>query len=257
MGIITLTTDFGSRDGYVAAMKGVILGIHPSVTIVDVSHEIEPGNVRAAALLLGSCREYFPVGTVHVIVVDPGVGSRRKVLCLRAGSSYFVAPDNGVLTPFIRSSKKFSLREITNPRVTLRRVSSTFHGRDVMAPAAAILSRNGDFAEMGREVRKYEMIHGRPVLSKGDKVIGEVVHIDRFGDVITNIEAKDIKKKREECLVRIGNRMISHWASCYADAKKGRLMALINSWGCVEIAVFQGSAAKVLNARIGQKVVLI
>jgi len=255
MSIITLTTDFGTKDSYVASMKGAILGINPRVMLVDGGHEIQHGNVREAAFLLESFYPYFPKGTIHVIVVDPGVGGGRKLLCLRTRTAFFLAPDNGVLTAVIRKERNYTLREVSNPRFFLNPVSATFHGRDKLAPAAAHLSKHAVFTQLGPRLKNCAVISWPEPRVGRNQVAGEVIHVDHFGNLITNIEKKDLAKMGPD-EVFLGKCKIKHWGTHYAGGKPGALLGLVGSGGRVEIGLPNGSAALQAKAGIGERVVL-
>ncbi len=257
MSIITLTTDFGYKDPYVGSMKGVILSINPRAKVVDISHEVEPQNVREAAFLLASTYRFFPKGTIHVVVVDPGVGSRRKILCARTSSGYFLAPDNGILTPVLQHESRFSLREVSNPLFFREEISSTFHGRDKFAPSAAHLSLKDIFNRFGPTLSQFQKLPWpKPKIEK-NKILGEVIHVDRFGNLITNIENFHLKGHRvPPAAVRVGRINVSKWARYYAESKRGELIALLNSTDYLEIAMPNESAARKTGATIGSSVIL-
>lgn len=244
--IITLTTDFGSRDGYVGAMKGVILGINPSAAIIDISHEIEPQNVPQASYVLETTYRYFPKGTIHLVVVDPGVGSDRKAVILRTTKAFFVAPDNGVLG--CAAGDMIEARYITNPRFWLRPVSQTFHGRDILAPVAAQLSLGVQLREFGDATPSIVMLpHLQPEVQADGSVIGRIVHIDRFGDLVTDLKDSDLPS--EDFQIEVKGHFIRGLSSSYAEGDG--LLALIGSNGHLEIAVRNGNAADYLGAKAG------
>lgn len=258
MPIITLTTDFGSKDSYVGSVKGVILSINPRAKIVDLSHEIGPQNVREAAFLLASTCRFFPKGTIHTVVVDPGVGSEREILCAKVKSAYFLAPNNGVLTPILQQEPSFILREVSNPLFFREKISSTFHGRDKFAPAAAYLSKSPIFDRMGKRVYQFHKIHWPEPLLKSTRISGQILHIDRFGNLITNIDRSHLKHRQmPPRQVRVGNVFIRRWARYYAEGKRGELMVLLNSTDFLEIAIPHGSAAHETRAKIGTSVTLL
>lgn len=251
--IITLTTDFGHSDAYVGAMKGVILGVNPSARIVDLSHDIAPQNIRQGAFILASAYRFFPKGTIHVAVVDPGVGSRRKLICVKTPSAYFMAPDNGILTPVFEAEKSFTVREISNRAFFRKHISATFHGRDIFASCAGRLSKQNIFTRLGPVVKDVKrMAWPRPRVLKG-KICGEVLSVDSFGNLITNIPANCLGKSRSFD-VQVGRRRVSVWGKCYADGKPGQLMALIGSMDYLEVSVPNGSAAALTGARAGTEV---
>ncbi|MFP3974925.1 MAG: SAM hydrolase/SAM-dependent halogenase family protein [Chloroflexota bacterium] len=248
--VITLTTDFGTRDPYVPAMKGVILNINPDVTIVDISHDIEPQNTYEAAYILDRARRYFPDGTTHIVVVDPGVGTGRNALAVKVGRAFFIAPDNGVLTYVVE--KPFEAVSITNPQFWNHPVSSTFHGRDIFAPVAAHLSLRIPISEFGEPVTSLLTLPRTKPCSEADgSLVGHVIHIDRFGNAITDISRDDIP---ENPVIHIKNHSIEGLSSSYAEGNE--LLALIGSDGKLEIAVKNGNAAESLNLRLGDEIIV-
>lgn len=247
---ITLTTDFGLVDPYVGLMKGVILGLNPEVNIVDLCHEVAPQNIVQAAFLLKSSRHFFPSGTIHVVVVDPGVGTRRRAVALKTGDAFFVAPDNGVLSGVLEDPEAFEAVALTNPRYWHHPISSTFHGRDIFAPVAAHLSLGVSLYEFGEPVSNLITLPFPQPLEKEEEIIGQVVHIDRFGNLITNIEGSRLP--REDFQIEVGGHCISGLSPSYAEGSE--LLALIGSSGNLEIAVKNGSAAERLNLGAGDKI---
>lgn len=256
--VITLLTDFGTRDGYVGTMKGVIHRINPDVSIVDISHEVPPHDILEAAYILYSAYRYFPPGTVHLVVVDPGVGSARKIVGLQTEDYIFIAPDNGVLTFIAQREKVRELFEITNDDYFLKPISDTFHGRDIFAPVAAHLSKGIALAKFGKRIvalRKLKI--ARPEVKKG-KFTGEIIHIDRFGNLITNIDKRTLNS--EFCIphsafrVRVGGEEILGISKSYADVEPGKFLAIFGSSDFLEISLNQGNASQALGAGRGQKV---
>jgi hypothetical protein len=304
MSIITLTTDFGSDDHYVAAMKGVILSINPNATIVDITHTIPPQDIRAGAWALLNAAPYFPVGTVHVCVVDPGVGSERRPIALELdcfvgnhgyrllvspigaqiftpspssakATQFFVGPDNGVLcvgnTGTTESSRRLPLNTVntpdanpltpsrqqgavhlTNSKYWRHAVSRTFHGRDIFAPVAAHLSLGVPLRELGEPLRDITVLTWHTAQDKGDLLVGEIVHIDRFGNCITNIYEWRVADGRPR--VEIGDTVIEGICKTYAEAEHGALLALVGSSGYLELAVRDGNAAERLGVKVGDEV---
>jgi S-adenosylmethionine hydrolase len=257
--IITLTTDFGLADGYVGTMKGVILGIDPTATIVDISHDIAPQDVREAAYTLYAAYPYFPQGTIHVVVVDPGVGSQRRAIALRTPQAIFVAPDNGVLSYVVAGKKLEGVVSLTNPRYHLSPVSHTFHGRDIFAPAAAYLARGIRLAELGQpltEILTFPL--PRPQFRPDGAIVGQVIHVDRFGNLITSIMSKDLADHSplREGVVKIKGQSIQGIVNTYAEVTPGKLLALIGSEEHLEISVSGGSASQTLAAKVGDEVLL-
>lgn len=256
-GPITLTTDFGTSDHFVGAMKGAILGIAPRARIVDITHEIAPHEVNEAAFVIAQAWRYFPKGTIHVVVVDPGVGSaRRPILCEVAGQ-FFIAPDNGVLS-MIYDTSRHKVRSISNEKLFLRKVSKTFHGRDVFAPAAAHLAKGVAPAKFGKlihdPVRNFPL---KPVRLSRHDWSGVVLKADRFGNLITNFHIDEFQDLAERPIeLRAGLQRITRLADTYAETMIGELFAIIGSSGYVEVVVNQGSAAKLLGVGAGSPVEL-
>jgi len=261
--IITLTTDFGLEDGYVGTMKGVILGINPEAAIVDLSHQIAPQSVRQAAYVLAAACPHFPPGTIHVVVVDPGVGSERRAIALETPTARFVAPDNGVLS-YILAELGFSEGEaippgcravhLNNPRYWLVEVSSTFHGRDIFAPVAAHLSRGVPIEELGEPIEEIVVFPiPLPELRADGTLVGHVIHIDRFGNLITDVKGRSLHLGS---IIEVKGREIQGVSRTYADVEEGELLALIGSSGRLELSVREGSAAQKLQAKVGDEVVV-
>jgi len=255
--IITLTTDFGASDSYVAQMKGVILSINASVRIVDVTHAVAPQDVARAAAILEEIALAFPAGTVHVAVVDPGVGSARLLLLAEAAGQYFLAPDNGLLRPLLRRFAPTRIYTLTADRFWRKPVSSTFHGRDILAPVAAHLSLGADPVEFGPAVELASLVDlpiERPD-ADGRTLVGRVTAVDSFGNLLTNIREADLPPvDRQTLSIRLGGHRISGLCHCYADKPVGNLLALMGSNGQLEIAINQGHAARELNLGVGSDV---
>jgi S-adenosylmethionine hydrolase len=269
---ITLTTDFGLQDAYVAALKAVILGINPKATIVDISHFIEPQNIEQAAFILSTVHRYFPKDTIHAVIVDPGVGSQRRAIILKTQEALFIAPDNGVLSYILHdasampkgalSKSKAGLMalppgvlavEITNPLFWHHPVSTTFHGRDIFAPVAAHLSLGVPLQEFGEPVTSLQVFPlPRPQLGPGGELIGQVLHIDIFGNIITNIRQEDLGPGRFH--LQVAGQQIESLTSAYANAAIDQLHAVVGSSGYVEVAVRNGNAAALLGVKVGDEV---
>jgi S-adenosylmethionine hydrolase len=251
--LITLTTDFGEESPYVAAMKGVILGINPAARLVDLTHQVPPQDVPHAAFFLAGAIPYFPAGTLHVVVVDPGVGSQRAVLYVEAEGQRLLVPDNGCWT-YLRKPRAPAPRVIrlARPRYWRRPVSATFHGRDIFAPVAAHLSLGIDPANLGPSVTEWvELSLPRPKLGP-NRLAGEVVFVDHFGNLITNIPGKALTRfAGSEACIRAAGHAVPRLVHSYADVAPGDLAALVSSAGTLEIAVNQGSAANRLQAGVG------
>lgn len=232
MAVLTLLTDFGTADYYVAAVKGVILQEAPDATLVDISHEVPPGDVATAAYVLGAAAPWFPQGTVHLAVVDPGVGSDRRLLAADVGSARFVAPDNGLLTPFFGPGT--TVRSITRTELFRQNPGATFHGRDRCAPIAAWLARGGDFASLGPEVPDPVRLEQPELRRQADRISGKVVHIDRFGNLITDIPADWLPEG--PCRARLGSHSTALRVRWYQEIPEGETAMLRGSTGTLELA---------------------
>jgi S-adenosylmethionine hydrolase len=257
--VISLLTDFGSADHYVAAMKGVILGICPKARLVDISHEITPYAVAEAGYTLAQAWRCFPAGTVHLVVVDPGVGSSRRPILAEADGHRFVAPDNGVLTMAIGGAAGVRVREITASRYFRKPVSQTFHGRDIFAPVAAHLAAGVPAAKFGRLVDDYVRLHGAcPRRVSAREWAVEVLKIDRFGNIVTNLDWDTWQRiVRGPFEVRIGAQKVSHLALSYAEGSEEEPFLIRGSAGYVEISINRGSAAEVLGVEAGSPIKLL
>lgn len=255
--VITLITDFGLQDGYVGVVKGVITKINPSVKIIDISNNIESQNIFQAAYVLYSSYAYFPKGTIHVVVVDPGVGSKRKVLCLKTKDYLFIAPDNGVLSFIAAREESPSIREVTNKKLFLPEISDTFHGRDIFAPTAAHLSKGFSYKDLGKRASKIKEIDlPKPIRSPRGVLKGEIIYVDGFGNLITNINRDMIdrlREKSENLVIVVGRRKLNKISNSYADVGVGDVVAILGSSGYLEISVNHGSARDVLNLKKGDK----
>jgi S-adenosylmethionine hydrolase len=259
MSLVTLLTDFGDRDYFVASMKGVILGINPQARIVDLTHQIAPQHVEDAAYVLKSAYPYFPDGTVHVAVVDPGVGSARRPLLVSTSRYFFLAPDNGLLSYIYQDESSVDVRQIENRQYRLDSEGTTFDGRDVFAPAAAWLTRGQTPGSYGRLVRDFAKLPLAEPAWKSQAFVGQIVYVDHFGNLISNITALHVKEvqgvtKRPHVTVRIGGMTIDGLTACYADAAPGEPCALINSNGQLEIFIKEGSAADLLKLGRGERI---
>jgi S-adenosylmethionine hydrolase len=253
--IITLTTDFGYADPFVGIMKGVIYRINPQARIVDLSHGIAAQDIMAAALLLRHSVQYFPHGTIHVAVVDPGVGSARRPLLLECDGNYFIGPDNGVLSVATEVMSPTRILHLSNSNYHLQPTSATFHGRDIFAPVAAYLSLGVPPKTLGQSLDGFARLRVPAVLKTAGTVEGEIIYIDAFGNLFTNIRANDLRELSEEPFrITVRDLSIPGLAPNYAAVGRGNYVALINSWGLVEIAVCKESAQKRCGAMIGDKV---
>ena len=277
--IVTLTTDFGTRDGYVGAMKGVILGISPGASVVDITHDVPAQDIAHGAFVLGSAHRYFPEGAVHVAVVDPGVGTARRALVLVTPSGSFVAPDNGVLTYVVAAHRKpdepdaspiSEDREFLEPVTTalpedcrayvlnrpeywLQPLSDTFHGRDLFAPVAAHLSRGVSAEELGEPVNELVCLHVPSPVATGDGVKGRIIHVDHYGNLVSNITAADMPGVAVQ--VEIAGQRISGISRSFAEG--GELVAIIGSHSYLEVARRNGDGAGYLGAGVGSVVTVV
>ncbi|HOP46634.1 MAG TPA: SAM-dependent chlorinase/fluorinase [Desulfobacteraceae bacterium] len=250
-GLITILTDFGLSDPYVGIMKGVILSINQNATVVDISHLIKPGSIMHAASLLMETYRFFPKGTVHLVVVDPGVGSERRPILVKTEDYIFVGPDNGVLWPVITSNEHPGVIHITERRYFLKNVSHTFHGRDIFAPVSAHLSYGADPLDIGIEIDdavKFCLpspVETKSRYSKGKMLSGQIMRVDHFGNLISNIHEEDLQKflRESKPVIRIGDIVIEGLSGTYSDAKTGDMLAIIGSSGFLEIAVNSGRAS--------------
>ena len=253
MGIVTLTTDFGTADGYVGEMKGVVLSGAPEARLVDIAHDLPPGDVESAAWVLWRVWERYPPGSVHVVVVDPGVGGPRKPLAVSIRDRWYVGPDNGILSRILTPGVPGTSWALEPGRYAPGPVSPTVHGRDVFAPAASLIVRGTAPEELGAELSISDLIRlefPQPQRSR-DCVRGRVAHVDRFGNLITDIPAAWVTPS---ALTEIGGVGISGVHSGYTSVESDRLVALIGSAGTLEIAVRDGSASDRLSARRGEAV---
>jgi hypothetical protein len=251
MPVIALLTDFGTSDHYVAAMKGVILQIAPDATLVDITHHIPPQDIVSAAFELAACYREFPPGTIFVVVVDPGVGTARRAVVAQSGGYLFLAPDNGVLGPVLSNGTEIVV-ELANPRFARPEISRTFEGRDRFAPAAAWLARGTDMRELGPPALGVARMPLPEPRVHGSAVAGEVLKVDRFGNLISNIDSALLRRCGCEAPeVRVGRTDIRRFVRTYADTPVGDLCALVGSSGFLELAVNGGSAAERLHAGRG------
>ena len=257
--VLTLTTDFGERDYYVGAVKGALLSICPGLAIVDITHAVAPGDVLAGAFVLRNAAAEFPPGTIHLAVVDPGVGTKRRALAVSGRRSLWVGPDNGLLS-FPLEDPGAVTREIAAPALSGRRLSATFHGRDLFAPCAARLAAGYPFALVGPRVTGAEILsEARPAIESG-RVAGQVIHVDRFGNAVTNIAGEDLDALAgtggaARLRVLAGSRRLPV-AATYGDVEPGAPVAVVGSCGLLELAVNGGNGAEVLRLRRRDPVVV-
>ena len=250
--VVTLLSDFGLRDGFVAAMKGVILGIAPEVVLVDTSHEIEPGDVEAAAFVLSQYWHLFGEGSVHLAVVDPGVGSERKALAMRATGRYIVAPDNGLVTHVVRHAQTWRCVEISDPRYLRPEPSSTFHGRDIFAPAAAHLAAGLPLERLGPVLANPLLLAQTEPVRESEEIRGHVAHIDRFGNLITDIPADWLEGVWRIHVAGVG---VGEVRRAYSQVGSGEMLAVIGSLRTLEVARRGASAAERLGVGRGEPVI--
>lgn len=252
-GIVTLLSDFGAKDAYVGVMKGVILGLWPEARIVDLTHEIAPQNIREARFQLEGALPYFPAGTIHVNVVDPGVGSSRRILCARTRDRWLLAPDNGLLTGLLGQGAE--VRAVTNKAWFLAgAISRTFHGRDIFAPVAARLGRGEPFESVGAVVSDPQLLELEVARRCADgALVGRIEHIDTFGNLITNVRTSDLGGAVPRSIDFLGH-ALPGLSESYATVGQGQPLAIIDSFDHLEIAVRGGSAAAHFNAVVGDEV---
>jgi S-adenosyl-L-methionine hydrolase (adenosine-forming) len=253
--IIALTTDFGYKDPFVGIMKGVIAGINPQARIIDLSHGVAPQDIMGAALILRYSVNHFPRGTIHVAVVDPGVGGARRPILIEAAGNYFIGPDNGILSLALGNKEPARIIHLLNPNYHRHPVSATFHGRDIFAPVAAHLSVGIDVTAFGEPVLNFTRIAWPGISKSSDGLHGEIVYIDGFGNLFTNVTERELEDLPVDKLaISVGDVVIQGLTANYSAGGKGSCGALINSWGLLEVAVYQGNAQQHCGARIGDKI---
>ena len=257
--IITLTTDFGLKDPYVAEMKAVILKICQNAQIVDVTHEVEKFNVRMGAYMLACAAPYFPKGTIHVAVVDPGVGTERRPVLIETGKDFFIGPDNGVLALAAEDQSIKHIYEISNQKLMLSQVYGTFHGRDIFAPAAAHLANGKSPTEFGPEISRIVAPKFARLVKRKDALIGEVLHVDGFGNIITNFKEKELESTGISDIVDVkmkDKRLKLRLRRTYAEVSPREPLAIIGSHDFLEISINQGNAAEKFKTKAGEKITL-
>jgi len=249
--LITITTDFGYQDWYVGAMKGVICSINPESKIVDISHSVQAQDVRGGALVLEQSTEYFPAGTVHLCVVDPGVGSQREPCAfLLSNQQIYVVPDNGLITLLLQKHSILKAKVLKNPEYRLDTLSNTFHGRDVFAPAAAHLSQGLDFEKLGSDLDNPVLLDIKNPVLEGYELKGEIIYVDVYGNCITNIKEKEVLRLKAKDWVL-------EMQTTYSSVGTGEALGYVGSSNYLEIAVNQGHAASQLQLEVGDEVVAI
>jgi S-adenosylmethionine hydrolase len=259
--LVTLTTDFGMEDGNVGVMKGVILGINPHAAIIDLSHDIPPQGIADAAYVLRRAYEFFPQGTVHVVVVDPGVGTERRPIAMRSRRALFVAPDNGVLTYVLDHAQETADHpqavHLNNPAYWLPEISHVFHGRDIFAPVAAHLSLGVPIEDLGRRIDDPLLLPAPHLVRQPGKVAGQVMHADHFGNLLTNIPHSDLLSLGQTITTKVGEARINGLCTAFGHARHGEPIAYVDSSGHLAIAVVNGSAQKLLHSREGERVEVV
>ncbi len=259
--IITLTTDFGLNDHFVGTVKGVILNICPDVEIVDICHSVQAFDVLDGALTIAQSYSYFPSGTVHLVVVDPGVGTPRRSILVTSDRHHFVAPDNGVLSMVYSQEERLHIRHVTAEHYSLQPVSNTFHARDIFAPVAAWLAKGVDPEKFGDEITDFVRFNApKPKSTDGSTLRGVVLKVDRFGNLVTNITPKDAPMlfgtDPAPFKISVGQREITEIHSNYSDGLPGEVFGILGSMGYLEIAADRGSAAKIIGSGKGTEVVI-
>ncbi|MCA1785285.1 MAG: SAM-dependent chlorinase/fluorinase [Desulfobacteraceae bacterium] len=260
MPVISLLTDFGLTDPYVGIMKAVVASVCPEARVIDISHDVAPQDVYQAAFMLAAAYGFFPDNSVHAVVVDPGVGSSRRIVAVRTSKAVFVVPDNGVLSLVLDKAHDVEAFLVDNPDFFLHPVSRTFHGRDVFAPVAAGLACGIKPEAIGPEIALQSLVRldlAAPHMDASGRLAGTVVYADRFGNLVSNIGRSHLEKHFQDpdaVCVQAGNQVISGMSSCYADAAKGGLLAIVGSFDMLEISVNQDSASRVLQMAIGDPV---
>lgn len=253
--IITFTSDFGTMDGYAGAVKGVLLSHCPEAQIVDICHQVEPWNVTSAAWIIASAYKYFPKGTIHIVVVDPQVGSAQRRIMLVGDREVFIAPDNGILTLIMKEQSNWRAFDLNKKEYWLPYVSNTFHTRDIFAPVAGHLAAGVSFEELGSEidVRSLKQLENQEIVTADGVVRGRIVHIDRFGNLITNIPNDKVRFKAACYLEDL---KVGSVNNTYSSVTEGMAVAFPASHGYLEIAIHQGRANEILKAKVGTQVAL-
>jgi len=251
--IITLTTDFGTKDGYIGAVQGVILSINPQAQVMDITHQIPAQNIRSAALCILNYYSFFPEGTIHLAVVDPGVGGPRKPILIQSERYFFMGPDNGIFSLALQKEKFSKAIHLKNPKYFLGKISPTFHGRDIFAPVAAYLSLGVKPEEFGPRLSKLEKLKLPAVKEYPQKLVGEIIHIDNFGNLVTNVRRAELGD-RQISRIKLKTKSIQNLSETFSDVKPGEGVAYVGSSGYVELGINRGNAAIKLKAKIADKV---
>ena len=253
--VITLTTDFGYQDSFVGIMKGVIAGINPQAQVIDLTHGIPAQDILAGALTLRHSIQYFPRGTIHVAVIDPGVGSSRRPILVESAGNYLIGPDNGVLSLALQGGNGNRITHLSNSAYHLQPTSATFHGRDVFAPVAAHLSLGVAPTAFGETLEEMVRIELPVVIREGQRLHGEIIYIDSFGNLFTNIDRHDLTGIAEDTLeIILGSIRVIGLATKYSAVAEGDFAAVFNSWDLLEIALNRDNAQKRSGAKIADKV---
>lgn len=251
---IALLTDFGTKDYFVGAMKGAILSIDKNAQIIDISHEIEPQNIKSASFVLQSCFENFPKKTIFVAVVDPGVGSRRRAVLVESEKYFFIAPDNGLLSFVFENSENIRVFELTNKEFFAVTISDTFHGRDIFAPVAAHLSKGVSMERFGAQINDFSLLRLSEPRAISDRIFAaEIIHIDRFGNLVTNLQRNNLP---ESFAIEIGGTRINRICRFYAEGDENELILIFGSSGRLEISAVNNSAAEILRINRNSKILV-
>ena len=257
--IITLTTDYGTNDHLVGTLKGVILKINPDVTIVDITHHVQQFDALDGAIAIGAAYRYFPARTIHMVIVDPGVGTDRRPLLVTGETQYFIAPDNGVLSLVFEQEPSLTVRHVNAEHYFLQPVSKTFHGRDIFAPVAAWLSKGAQTASMGEEISDYKRFALPKPKTADGTATGTILRADHFGNLLTNFKPEDLPEevlKTGKLQMHVNGKEVNRLVATFAEGEQGEPVAIIGSSGYIEIAVNKGSAAQAIGVRRGASVVL-
>jgi S-adenosylmethionine hydrolase len=256
--LVTLLTDFGTKDHYVASMKGVILSINPNCTLIDITHHVNPQDIYEGATLLAHAYSSFPKGTIHLSVVDPGVGGLRKPILIATSNYFFLGPDNGLFTSALSHEKIKHVVALTRKKYFSSKISNTFHGRDIFAPVAGHLSSGVKPKAFGDEIDSWSKLVFQNPIIKERNLIGEVLYIDTFGNLISNIDGQRLLHfiNRHSFIIKIGKETMNHLKRGYVEGKKGEPMALLGSGGFLEIAIREGNAQKRFKIRRGDSIII-
>jgi S-adenosylmethionine hydrolase len=261
MNIVTLMTDFGTKSGYAAQMKAVLLSHANSINIVDITHEISPQNIREGAFVLRQSVKYFPKGTIHIAIVDPGVGTERKGIIIATKSQIFIGPDNGLMMPAAHFLGDFAVFELSNPLYMMQNVSNTFHGRDIFSPVAANIIKGVPFDQFGKRLFNFVDLDFGQGSVDSQSATGRIIHIDSFGNIITNIDGDKIKKYAEygkKLMIFIGSeRREIAFFKAYGFARKRQMLATVGSTNLFEIGINQGNAAKRLGVKLDDEIKIL